>query len=36
MDKVLEGIKLLNYNAINISKGLEDVHKQILINLDKI
>ena len=36
MDKILEGIKILNYNAINISQGLDNVHKQILINLDKI
>jgi aspartate-semialdehyde dehydrogenase len=36
MDKILEGIHLMNYNAINISKGLDTIHKQILINLDKV
>ena len=36
MDKILDGIKLMNYNAVNISKGLDDVHKKILINLDKV
>lgn len=36
MDKILEGIKMMNYNAINISKGLDTIHKQVLINLDKV
>lgn len=36
MDKILEGVKLMNYNAVSISKGLEDVHRQILINLDRV
>ena len=36
MDSILDGIKLLNYNAINISQGIDHVHKKILINLDKI
>jgi hypothetical protein len=36
MDKILEGIKLMNYNAVNISQGLDNIHKQILINLDKV
>ena len=36
MDKILDGIKLMNYNAVSISKGLDNIHKQILINLDKV
>ena len=36
MDKILEGVKMMNYNAVNISKGLDNIHRQILINLDKV
>ena len=36
MDRILEGIKLMNYNAVNISQGIDQVHKKILINLDRV
>jgi hypothetical protein len=33
MDAILEGINIINRNAITISEGLEDVHRKIVINL---
>ena len=36
MDNILTGIKALNYNAINISSGLDEIHRKIIINLDKV
>lgn len=36
MDNLLEGIKMLNYNALSISESLDTIHKKILINLDKV
>lgn len=36
MDNLLEGIKILNYNAISISDTLNTIHTKVLINLDKV
>lgn len=36
MDTILDGIKIMNYNAVNISQGLDQIHSKILINLDKV
>ena len=36
MDGILTGLKALHYNAINISSGLEEVHRKIITNLDKV
>jgi capsular polysaccharide biosynthesis protein len=36
MDNLLDGIRMMNYNAINISDTLDTIHKKILINLDRV
>ena len=36
MDRILDGIKVMNYNAVNISQGLDKIHNKILISLDKV
>ena len=33
MDYILHGIQMLNYNALTISEGIDNVHKKILINV---
>lgn len=36
MDYILEGIKMMNYNAICISEGIENIQKKILINVENL
>jgi hypothetical protein len=35
MDGILTGLQLLNYNALSISENLDNIHKKVIINLDK-
>jgi hypothetical protein len=36
LDAVLQGIDIMHYNALNISQGVNDVHKKIIINLNMV
>lgn len=35
-DNLLQGIKVLHQNAINISDSLGHLHMKVMVNLDKI
>lgn len=36
MDGILQGINIMNYNALSISQGIDTMHHKILVNLNVI
>lgn len=36
MDYILDGLRMMNYNAVSISQGIDTVHKKVIINLEKL
>lgn len=36
MDYILEGIQMMNYNALSISEGIDNIHKKIMINVENL
>ena len=36
MDYILDGLRMLNYNAVTISESIGVVHKKIIINVENL
>jgi len=36
MDFILDGLRMVHYNAVGISKTIDDVHKKVIINIDRL
>lgn len=36
MDYILDGLRMINYNALTISESIGVVQKKIIINVEKI
>jgi hypothetical protein len=36
MDGILQGINIMNYNALSISQGIDTMHHKILVNLNVV